>query len=70
MSKTITCQNWQGGDVEKTREEFSALWEDEIKNLRNLTWRFGWADRVDAMRAEVRNEAGREFDRIWAKQNS
>ena len=67
--KTITCQNWQGGDVQKTKNEFCELWASELNNLKNMTYTIKWQERVSAMRAEVRNQASREFDRVWAVQN-
>jgi len=67
--KTITCQNWQGNDVQKTELEFVEIWSGELNNLKNLTYTTKWQARVSAMKAEVRNEARREFRRVWAVQN-
>lgn len=67
--KTINVKDCWDKNKTLTENEFCDIWVAELDELKRLTWSVKWQERVAAMKAEVRNQARREFQAVWKTQN-
>ena len=69
MPKTIKAITFFGKEKEVTKQEFANLWVEQASNLRRLSSKAEWQQEVNIMIERVRDQAHKQFDFVFTKQN-
>ena len=69
MSESTITVATHFGDTQINREDFISQWTSHVRQLKMLSWKDSWLERVEKMISATEAEASLEFDRLLEVQN-